>query len=369
MWFFNVLLNYTNDYNMNRNNHQGDNWKFVDEDSEVGIVGRGNFFSKRGVLNSGKNKPTVSNRRLTLYFLPPSQKTEFDLTLAWSIDRLTIVGRLKQSPSAIGTEIYEADIAMAMLEEQGYARKVKELGWVVENTDVEPAENIGYFELLAHDREKGRFDFNPNKLSDILNGNLKDFLHSIFENAHYSRADVACDIFNVPNDYIRQFDIVKAVSKREWSGIDRKLQTAYWGSPQSERQVRMYDKLREQLKNGEIIAPEIKTWWRLEFQLRGKDRTTQFDDVVKDVLESFVSMKHIPIDIEGLERATLIGLLTEPETWSGIKSSKTKAKYKKMVARVGREDSITRLLLDSYFEQKPEIEKELDFWLNGLNVI
>ena len=64
MWFFNVLLNYTNDYNMNRNNHQGDNWKFVDEESVVGIVGRGNFFSKRGVLNSGKNKPTVSNLSL-----------------------------------------------------------------------------------------------------------------------------------------------------------------------------------------------------------------------------------------------------------------------------------------------------------------
>ncbi len=55
------------------------------------------------------------------------------MTLAWSIDRLTIVGRL-QSPSAIGTEyLREADIAMAMLEEQGYARKAKELGWVVEN--------------------------------------------------------------------------------------------------------------------------------------------------------------------------------------------------------------------------------------------
>ncbi len=49
---------------------------------------------------------------------------------------------------------------MAMLEEQGYTRKVKELGWVVENTDVGPAENMSYFELLAHIREKGRFDFN-----------------------------------------------------------------------------------------------------------------------------------------------------------------------------------------------------------------
>ncbi len=38
---------------------------------------------------------------------------------------------------------------------------------------------------------------------------------------------------------------------------------------------------------------------------------------------------------------------------------KTKAKYKKMVARNSREDSITRLLLIVAFEQKSEIEKEL----------
>ncbi len=44
---------------------------------KVGIVGRGNF-SQREVLNSWGKEPTVSNRRLTLYFLPPTQKTEFD---------------------------------------------------------------------------------------------------------------------------------------------------------------------------------------------------------------------------------------------------------------------------------------------------
>ncbi len=48
---------------------------------------------------------------------------------------------------------------------------------------------------------------------------------------------------------------------------------------------------------------------------------------------------------------------------------KTKAKYKKMVARIGREDSIIhRLLLDSYFERKSEIEKNWDL-RNGRNVI
>ena len=66
----------------------------------------------------------------------------------------------------------------------------------------------------------------------------------------------------------------------------------------------------------------------------------------------------------------MIGLLTEAGTWSDIKSSRTKAKYRKMVARIEKEEeALTELLLDSYFEQKPEIEKELDFWLNGLNVV
>ncbi len=61
-------------------------------------------------------------------------------------------------------------------------------------------------------------------------------------------------------------------------------------------------------------------------------------------------LKHIPIDIEGIERVgALIGLLAEPETWSGIKSSKTKAKYKKMVARIA-EKIATRLLRIGYFE-------------------
>ncbi len=45
-----------------------------------------------------------------------------------------------------------------MLEEQAMPGKVKEPWLGSGNTDVEPAENIGYFELLAHDREKGTFD-------------------------------------------------------------------------------------------------------------------------------------------------------------------------------------------------------------------
>ncbi len=49
------------------------------------------------------------------------------------------------------------------MREQGLCPQSQELSWVVENTDVEP-ENMGYFELLAHDREKGRLTSKSNKL-------------------------------------------------------------------------------------------------------------------------------------------------------------------------------------------------------------
>ena len=77
----------------------------------------------------------------------------------------------------------------------------------------------------------------------------------------------------------------------------------------------MYDKLREQLKMEKLLLQRLKRGGALNSNSEGKIEPLQFDDVVRDVLESFVSPQHIPIDIKGLERATLIGLLTEAGTW------------------------------------------------------
>ena len=78
-------------------------------------------------------------------------------------------------------------------------------------------ENIAYVEVLpfldkATGREKGRIDFNPNKIQDFLKINLKDFIKLMFEDPHFSRADVACDIIGLPNDYINQYRLADAVS-------------------------------------------------------------------------------------------------------------------------------------------------------------
>ncbi len=48
--------------------------------------------------------------------------------------------------------------------------------------------------------------------------------------------------------------------------IDRKLQIKLIGAPLKLHKVQ----IKRTIKNGEIIAPEIKTWWRLEFNREGK---------------------------------------------------------------------------------------------------
>ena len=275
---------------------------------------------------------------------------EFPLRLRWSIDRLTVVGKLKKVP--VFHEGYwkefEVDTVLELIAEQGYARRISSGGWVIEIVDGEYRENVGYFERVKHDDSKGRFDFNPNKLALLLDTPIKEFLASIFENAHYSRSDIACDIFDVPNEIVRQYDYVRAITKR---------------------QVRLYDKVAEQLAKKEILPPDVKTWWRLEFQLRGKDRTTQFEEAVLNFFEDFVSPLYIPTNIKGMERLALDGLLANPENWNQLASKTSKAKYRKIIKSLGKSDALTQVLRETYFEQRDEIQRELDYWLNGLNIV
>lgn len=64
----------------------------------------------------------------------------------------------------------------------------------------------------------------------------------LFEDPHFSRADVACDIIDLDDEYVNQYRLVDAVSFRPYYGQSGALETAYWGARSSERQVRLYNK-------------------------------------------------------------------------------------------------------------------------------
>lgn len=330
------------------------------------------FGERKKVINSLEKITASSNRRLGTQ--------NFALfKLDWSIDRITIVGFLKKFSfdhtifTEDGEVIYTAGEdftlaqAMPILAREEGAKKAG-AGWSLVDRY---GENIAYIEVLPFldketGREKGRIDFNPNKIQHLLKISLKDFIKLMFEAPHFSRADVACDIINLDDDYIKQYRLVDAVTFRPFFGQSGELETAYWGARSSERQVRLYNKFVEQTKKKEVIPDDVKSWWRLEMQLR-RGRADEWIGVVYSTLDSFCSPTYFPENLSGVEKVMLTGLLSNQDLWSGLNKD-TKRKYRKLAKEVAKEDELVQHLKSSFSESLDKLDKELNDWLFGMTV-
>lgn len=242
------------------------------------IEGRG--AEKRTTINQLEKLNRISNRRLSV------DDKVHPLKLSWSIDRITIVGKLNDTIAywtQNGVVFVDFEQLMRLNENQGYLKSVGTNGWQLFD---QYGEDIAYIEMLKFHPDKGRIDFNPNKIGEFLKGSMKQFIHDLFLDAHFSRADIACDILGVPDDFITQYRIVDPVSFKPIYGRSGKLETAYWGSRASERQVRMYNKKLEQERKKQIVPKEIETWWRIEMQLR-RGKATDWHAMVRESLDSF----------------------------------------------------------------------------------
>lgn len=315
------------------------------------------------ILNEWEKLAALSNRRLTLSF------GNILANFSWSIDRLTIVGELKTIHiherdffGKMDVVEYTFDQVMATFEEKGFAEKIGE-GWKLKD---KYGENVAYFEKVKFAENKGRMDFNPNKISRFIGEDLKHFIHRIFVAPHFSRADIACDIVGVPNDLMRSHELIEVLSKKVFYGLNGKIETKYFGSRSSEKQVRLYNKLKEQRDKKKVVPLDIKSWWRFELQLR-QGKAEIWTDVVTKTLASFCSPEYIPDTIKGSQRIMLIGLLSDPSAISEL-SSKAKAKYRKLLREVAEVDEVTQHMLASFSEQYSDLKNELDSWLNGLDV-
>lgn len=320
---------------------------------------RGKNQGRNLLINQWEKLAALSNRRLSV------KGIDTPIKLGWSIDRITIVGKIKKftwiRDNLEPIELNFDQIWM-IFSEQGVAEQVGQ-GWVLKD---KYGENIAYAERVKFDKTKGRIDFNPNKIRPFLHGELKRFIHNLFDEPHFSRADVACDILDLPDDFIRQYRIVDPVSFKPIYGANGELETAYWGSRASERQVRMYNKLLEQTKKKQIIPREIKTWWRLEVQLR-RDKASNWHNIMNESLESFSSPNYFPSGIKAIDRLAILGLFAEPMMWGEI-SRPTKYKYRNMLKEIAQNDELTQHLKASFSESAQQLKDELDSWLIGLDV-
>ncbi|HAZ0853441.1 replication initiation factor domain-containing protein [Enterococcus faecium] len=317
--------------------------------------------SKKGtIINEWEKLTALSNRRLNV------QNLNTPLKLQWSIDRITIVGKLKENiyyhtPNDV--LILNFEQLMQLNEGNGFVKSVGKNGWqIVDKHD----ENIAYIEILKYQEGQGRIDFNPNKISQFLAGSMKNFIHDLFLEPHFSRADIACDIIDVPDDFITQYRVVDPVSFKPIYGRSGKLETAYWGSRASERQIRLYNKKLEQETKRKVVPKEVETWWRLEMQLR-RGKATDWHNMVQESLNSFASLHFLPIDTTPTDRIMLAGLMSDQNFWS-LLSRNSKYKYRELLKEESQNDELTNHLRETFAESADNLKQELDTWLLGLDV-
>lgn len=315
---------------------------------------------------SGKKYLTLSNRQLSMHLLHLDNKINNNIQyrLGWSIDRITLVGTVKQTKNIDGTIRDLSSIMQDALDSGMNGVEKLPKGWLLKDRY---NEQIAYIEYLNHDNTRGRIDFNPNKLSEHIQSTLKDFIALIFEDVKFSRIDVACDIFNIPEEVIEQYQLIKDVSTHTYRGRGGQLETIYWGSSSSERQVRLYNKLKERNKKGFGVVEGIETWWRFEAQLRGKT-TKEWFESVSELLSYFTSPNFIPLDIVGMEKIALVALLEHPELIKEMGSAHTVAKYKKLIKRVVENDELTTAMVEQFEDDVNELKTNLDSWLGYIDV-
>ncbi|XIL57290.1 replication initiation factor domain-containing protein (plasmid) [Enterococcus faecium] len=317
--------------------------------------------SKNGIIvNEWENLTALSNRRLNV------QNMYTPLKMQWSIDRITIVGKLKENiyyHTQNDVLILDFEQLMRVNEGNGYLKAVGNNGWQLLD---QYEENIAYIEILKWQDGKGRIDFNPNKIGHFLASSMKNFIHDLFLEPHFSRADIACDIIDVPDEFITQYRVVDPVSFKPIYGRSGKLETAYWGSRASERQIRLYNKKLEQETKRKIVPPEIETWWRLELQLR-RGKATDWHAMVHESLNSFASPHFLPLDVKTNDKVMIFGLIANPEMW-GFLERRMKYKLRDILKKESQNDELTNHLRETFSESADVLKKELDTWLQGLDV-
>lgn len=221
--------------------------------------------------------------------------------------------------------------------------------------DYVPPEQVAYLEMPKFLNNKIRIDFNPNHGMETEAGRwlLANVIAKLPEK-HFSRCDIAFDIFNhaeIENYQLWQFGI----KKKYFYGRGGNLETIYFGSRSSERQIRLYNKKVElEKRHGKIV--NLNSLWRLELQLRGS-KIENYVNEVKEMLEHFY-MPDWENEVTLEKKMKLYALMHEPKFYSEA-TKKSKERYRKMIKEAKPKNGLTKKLVHCFIENYSSLEFEL----------
>lgn len=286
---------------------------------------------------------------------PPKRK-ESCLELKVSLDNITMTAYIKSKKYLAMKQLIETHLAITVQSAM---------------TDMFRATTRDGAQVVLHmnyDKQKGqgykarpfRLEFNPNRLRSVdseIIGTIIPFLEDI----SISRADLAFDLFGVDCSEFVLEKKGRPTATKEFRSSTGTLETKYLGAPRSEKQVRLYNKKKEQLQNGtdkdKEFASQFNHWWRLEFQLRSRS--------VEEIFEVINTIIFKPFKFEGLPveaQLYLLALTRDKSVWNRI-SKNTRTKYKKILETYQASDTdYLGLMKDLLKHERPRLEKELAYF-------
>ena len=282
-------------------------------------------------------KPAVSNSRLSVHTVP---------TFNISFDRITLVGNLISECEKQVSNFISIDSSISVLEALSSKFKVQH---VLDDIYIE----YDKFKGKSLQRKNMRIEFNPNNLDQNSMNWIKNNFLKFMRDIEFSRLDLAFDTEINLADFFVMSD--KALKKTVFYGRDDKPETRYFGTRQSDRYIRIYNK-KQEIKDNKDLEIAAENLWRIEFELK-REMTEKWEFCFDDM--SFIKPDWKSIE-KISERSMIYLLLNEEGTWGKLERH-AKYKYKKLIKEISPID-LTELMKSTLKANEKHLQKQIEFW-------
>lgn len=244
--------------------------------------------------------------------------SEIDKFCDFSIDKLTVLGTLKCK------EYYFNLIDFAYTYPIPFFEKVIDTQFFTKSWRIT---DFGFLQIDITTL-KFRLEFNPNKITSQLQRKLLNTLLSYIKDVHFSRIDLAIDLYNY-NLY--DYNIVDLNPRKKAYYYDRtgKLETCYFGSMSSNKFIRIYNKGVEQKVKDKNFNIEVD-WWRVELQLRDTYIDTYLTGF-KDFLDGILIFKYYSVENLSFTDKACLDYLLKDISRLGLLSKNARTRYKRII--------------------------------------
>lgn len=290
----------------------------------------------------GKNQfsePAPSNSRLSVQIVDTLKQ------ISW--DRMTIIGDLDPNRAKGFRNFVAFDSAVRLLNA---------------GSDYFVGRAFNDLFYLEYDKKKGqaferrnfRCEFNPNNCDEKAKSFFVEKILPNLKDVGFSRLDLAFDIADDLNTFLVTTDT--PLQQNVIYGRSGKAETRYFGSRDSERYIRIYDKKQERKDNADKEI-EFEHYWRVEFELK-RQAVNAWDKA----FDGLIIKQPDICSIEDIQtRAMVHFLLSDHNQWGSL-NRKTRYKYRKIIKEM-KGDEIHTALKKALEQEKSRLKGELESWI------